>query len=76
MTKEQVYAAKEMYTEQIRNNATRLGINPEDYCNSIDLVTSIMKKTSSELVIKRTLRSFGHLVQMQQRIDLGIWEEE
>ena len=45
MTKEQVYAAKEMYNQQIRNNATRLGINPEDYCSSIALVTSIMKKT-------------------------------
>lgn len=76
MTKEQVYAAKEMYNQQIRNNATRLGINPEDYYTSIALVTSIMKKTSSQLVIERTLKSFGHLVQMQQRIDLEIWEEE
>ena len=76
MTKEQVYAAKAMYSQQIRNNATRLGINPKDYCTSIALVTSIMEKTSSQLVIKDTLRSYGHLVQMQQRIDLEIWEEE
>ena len=76
MTKEQVYAAKNMYLTHIKNNAIRVGIEPNDYCSILTLVTNIMKKTSSSLVIERTLRYYSHYVQMQQRIDLEVWEEE
>ena len=76
MTKEQVYAAREMYAEQIRNNATRLGIKIEEGTKIPQVVYLIMKKTSSELVIKRTMNHYAHYVQMNQRIDLEIWEEE
>ena len=76
MTREQVFAAKEMYKEQIKNNAVRIGINPNDYCNMLTLITKIMKKTSSELIIERTLRSYRHYITMEQRINLEIWEDE
>ena len=75
MTKEQVYAAREMYAEQIRNNATRLGIKIEEGTKVPQVVYLIMKKTSSEFVIKRTLNFYAHYVQMQHRIDLEICEE-
>ena len=76
MTKEQVYAAKAMFEKEIRNTARRLNIKVEECVSTPQLVYLIMKKTSSELVIKRTMNHYAHYVQMNQRIDLGIWEEE
>jgi hypothetical protein len=76
MTKEQVYAAKEMFEKEIRNTARRLNIKVEEGVRTPQLVYLIMKKTSSELIIKRTMNHYAHYVQMNQRIDLEIWEEE
>ena len=76
MTKEQVYAAKAMFEKEIRNTARRLNIKFEEGVRTPQLVYLIMKKTSSELVIKRTMNHYAHYVQMNQRIDLEVWEEE
>ena len=76
MTKEQVYAARNMYLTFIKNNATRVGVDSNDYCSVLVLVANIMKKTSSKSIIEETLKYYSHYVQMQQRIDLQIWEEE
>ena len=76
MTKKQVYAAKDMYTRHIRCDAIRLNCAIEENENVTSIVTKIMKKTSSEFMIKKVLNFYAHYVQMQQRIDFKVWEEE
>ena len=76
MTKEQVYAARAMFEKEIKNNAKRLNIKIDYGTPTPQIVCLIMKKTTSELQIKRTMVAYAHYIQMQQRIDLGIWEEE
>lgn len=76
MTRDQVYAAKEMYIKHIRCDAIRLNcaIDKDEPISSV--VAKIMKKTSSEFIIKKVLRFYEHYVQMNLRINKQIWEEE
>lgn len=76
MTKDQVYAAKKMYALYIRSEAIELNcaIDKDEPISSV--VAKIMKKTSSEFIIKKVLRFYAHYVQMNLRLDKQIWEEE
>lgn len=76
MTRDQVYAAKKMYALYIRSDAIELNCAIDEDEPIPSVVTKIMKKTSSEIIIKKILRYYGHYVQMNLRIDKQIWEEE
>lgn len=75
MTREQVFAAKEMYKEQINNYTKIVKINRYNEEEVFETVQRIMKKTTSDFVIKRVLNFYKHYVEMCMRVSYTLWEE-
>lgn len=76
MTMEQVFAAKEMYKEQINNYTKIVKINRYNEEEVFETVQRIMKKTTSDFVIKRVLNFYKHYVEMCMRVSYTLWEDE
>lgn len=76
MTREQVFAAKEMYKEQINNYTKIVKINRYNDEEVFETVQRIMKKTTSDFVIKRVLNFYKHYVEMCMRVSYTLWEDE
>ena len=76
MTKEQVYAAKEMYKHCIIANAKLINLSFSKDEDLSSIVSGIMKKTKSDEIIKTTLKYYRYYVEMSLRIRKEIWNND
>lgn len=78
MTREQVFAAKEMYRKEIIAIAKKFKtLDAVDYdLDTTTLVKKIMRVTHSPLTIHKVINYYKHYVEMCMRVSYTLWEDE
>ena len=76
MTRDQVYAAKNMYEKHLKEIAKYLKIDIYSEWNVDNILLAIVKKTKKQNILYDAIRYYKYYVDMNCRIYNQIWNEK